>query len=259
MAERGADRLEGKKQYRLSAAEARAIAIRAQGLALTSDRPKNVDEVLRRVGAVQLDTIAVLARSHELAAYARLGPVGRAAVEEAYWGEPARAFEYIAHANCVLPIGAWPYFAFRRQRLGRHAHHKLGKRITDEVRARLREAPLTVSDLGGARQGRGGWWNWSEAKFAARGDVPSRRGRLHDAAQLEARLRPARAGAAGGGAGEEPSTEDCYRYLVQHAIRARGVGTRRDIANYFRLLTAWASPGIDRARLLDEALAEAAP
>jgi uncharacterized protein YcaQ len=40
---------------KLSADDARLIAIRAQGLALTSDRPKTVPDVLRRTGAVQLD------------------------------------------------------------------------------------------------------------------------------------------------------------------------------------------------------------
>ena len=62
----------------LSLDEVRRIVIRAQGLAVTPDRPKTVRDVLRRTGAVQLDTISVLARSHELVAYARLGPVQRA-------------------------------------------------------------------------------------------------------------------------------------------------------------------------------------
>ena len=73
----------------LSLPEARAIAIRAQQLdnsALdkrsgTSARIAAVDEVLRQLGAVQLDTISVLARSHELIPYARLGAVGREVVE----------------------------------------------------------------------------------------------------------------------------------------------------------------------------------
>ena len=74
--------------------------------------------MLRRVGAVQLDTISVLARSHELVAYARLGPVSRRAIEQAYWHASApAAFEYWAHAACVLPIEQWPYFAFRRRAL----------------------------------------------------------------------------------------------------------------------------------------------
>ena len=74
--------------------------------------------MLRRLGAVQLDTISVLARSHELVAYARLGPVPRDRIERAYW-HPRRpaAFEYWSHAACVLPIEEWPYYAFRRRAL----------------------------------------------------------------------------------------------------------------------------------------------
>ena len=56
----------------LSADEARRIALRAQGLLGADGRRGGVPGVLRRLGAVQLDTISVLARSHELVAYARL-------------------------------------------------------------------------------------------------------------------------------------------------------------------------------------------
>ena len=73
--------------------------------------------MLRRLGAVQLDTISVLARSHELVAYARLGAVARAKVEKAYWG--GGAFEYWSHAACVLPAEEWPLFGFRRRLLPR--------------------------------------------------------------------------------------------------------------------------------------------
>ena len=121
----------------LTAADARRIAIHAQGLALTADRPRTVAEVLARTGAVQLDTVSVLARSHELVAYARLGPIGRAAVEDAYWGTPARAFEYYAHANCILPIESWPYFAFRRKQMGGGHWARASASVIAEVRARL--------------------------------------------------------------------------------------------------------------------------
>src|SRR5260370_31267005 len=99
--------------------EARRTVLRAQGcLGATPWRAtrSGVAAMLRRVGAVQLDTISVLARSHELVAYARLGPVPREQVEQAYW-HPAKpvAFEYWAHAACVLPLEQWPYFAFPRR------------------------------------------------------------------------------------------------------------------------------------------------
>src|SRR6201995_4225161 len=72
----------------LTADEVRRITLYAQGFVGAGAKRGGVAGVLRRVSAVQLDTISVLARSHELVAYARLGPVGRDTVEKAYW--PAR-------------------------------------------------------------------------------------------------------------------------------------------------------------------------
>ena len=60
----------------LSRDEARRAALRAQGLLGADGRRGGPAAMLRRLGAVQLDTISVLARSHELVAYARLGAVG---------------------------------------------------------------------------------------------------------------------------------------------------------------------------------------
>ena len=124
--------------------------------------------MLRALGAVQLDTISVLARSHELVAYARLGPVGRAAVESAYWAQPARAFEYWAHAACLLPLELWPLFAFRRRRFRAldGAKYAALEPMKRELTRRLEgSGPMTSTDFGGARRG-GPWWDWSEAKVA---------------------------------------------------------------------------------------------
>ncbi len=246
-----------RKSSVLSADDARRIAVRAQGLALTSDRPKTVAGVLRRTGAVQLDTISVLARSHELVAYARLGAVGRAAVEDAYWGEPARAFEYYAHAACVLPIEMWPYFAFRRAQLGRNVSpdRAVSAKTTNEVRARLREGPVTATDLGGARKGVAGWWGWSDAKRAleflyVRGEAvcATRRNwkRVYD---LPERVVPREL------LQVQYSPEECYRHLTRAAGKALGVGTARDIAGYYHLLTHYMGRTLDRRRLFADALA----
>jgi len=239
----------------ITADEARRAALRAQGL-LGRDPNGGVDGLLRRVGAVQLDTISVLARSHELVAYARLGGAGRTTVEQAYWGQPARAFEYYAHANCVLPIEAWPFFAFRRRQWRKRPMRGLSARVLGKVRARLRDGPVTASDLGGARKDGGGWWNWSESKHAIemlyhRGEAvcTSRRGwkRIYDLPEraLSSRML-----------GDEPSDADCFRYLVRCAGRALGVGTRRDIANYFRLTTKPVGSPPDAHALLDAAIAD---
>jgi uncharacterized protein YcaQ len=238
----------------IPADHARRLIIRAQGLAPTPDRPKTVGDVLRRTGAVQLDTISVLARSHELVAYARLGAVPRAKVEAAYWAEPAGAFEYFAHANCVIPIEDWPWFHFRRGQLRAGAWPQLmGSPVFDEVRAALRDGPITASEVGGARK-TAGWWNWSEAKQAlelmfARGEVvcAMRRNwkRVYD---LPERVVPTELIA------RQPSVDESYLHLVRQAARALGIGTARDIANYYMLLTSYMGRGLARKRLFADAM-----
>ncbi|WP_228920920.1 winged helix-turn-helix domain-containing protein [Streptomyces sp. DH20] len=224
----------------LSADEARRIALRAQGLLGAPDRRAGVRGVLRHLGAVQLDTISVLARSHELIPYARLGAVGRRTVEEAYWkqgDQPAHTFEYWSHAACILPVEEWPHFAFRRRAYRNRPlwNHELPDGVYDQVVKQLRvEGPLTATELGGAKR-TSEWWDWSGTKVAVEralmyGEVVcvERRGwkRVYDLAE---RAVPA------GLLAEEPSDEECLRRLVVLAGRALGVGTRADIADYHRL------------------------
>ncbi|GAA2396182.1 crosslink repair DNA glycosylase YcaQ family protein [Streptomyces glaucosporus] len=224
--------------YSLSADEARRIALRAQGLLGAPDRRAGVRGVLRRLGAVQLDTISVLARSHELVPYARLGAVGRDAVEAAYWSGDG-AFEYWSHAACVLPIEEWPHFAFRRRanRAKGHRWHRLedSERSCATVRDRLKtDGPLTATELGGAKNG-GEWYDWSETKIAVEwlldtGEVvcTRRRGwkRVYDLAE---RAIP------GELLHDDLDDRECLRRLVSQAGAAMGVATRADLADYHRL------------------------
>ncbi|MFC8920384.1 winged helix-turn-helix domain-containing protein [Streptomyces sp. NPDC057116] len=229
----------------LSADEARRIALRAQGFLGAPDRRAGVRGVLRRLGAVQLDTISVLARSHELIPYARLGAVGRGTVEAAYWSaasigaSPTRphAFEYWSHAACILPIEEWPHFAFRRRAYRTHPQwsHDLPDGAYDAVIKQLRaEGPLTATELGGAKNG-GEWWDWSASKVAVEralmyGEVvcTERRGwkRVYDLAE---RAVP------GDLLHDDLDDTECLRRLVRLAGQALGVGTRADIADYHRL------------------------
>jgi uncharacterized protein YcaQ len=240
---RGSRDLSSRSAAVLSADEARRLALLAQGLLGAPNRRAGVTGVLRQLGAVQLDTISVLARSHELVAYSRLGPVGRPAVEASYWSakRPSTAFEFWAHAACVLPMEEWPWFAFRR----RH-HRQRGWRgwggvpevptaAVEKIQTQLRdEGPLTATDLGGAKRG-GPWWDWSEVKVAVEwlldiGDVVcvERRGwrRVYDLAE---RAVPAEL------LDLDPSDEECLARLVGLAGRSMGVATVADLADYYRL------------------------
>lgn len=245
-------RFDPKPVDSISARQAREIFVRAQGL----DRPPNgetgIDAMLAKTGAVQLDTISVLARSHELVAYARLGPTPRSAIESAYWSAPARTFEYLGHAACIMPIDLWPYFGFRRRALReRERSSRVPEEVFDQARARLREGPVTTSDLGGGRRP-GGWWNWSAAKVALelmyrRGEiaVTVRKGwkRVYD---LPERVIPPDLLA------HEATDEECYERLVGLSARALGVGTLRDIVSYFYLATPHAGAAPNARRLIGE-------
>jgi uncharacterized protein len=225
----------------LSTEEARRLALRAQGLRGT--RPSGgVPAIVRRLGAVQLDTISVLARSHELVAYARLGAIGRDRVEKAYWGAGSATFEYWSHAACVVPLEDWPAYAFKRRTWlakGKRWHARdptgAGASADAQVRARLAaDGPLTAKELGGAKRG-GPWWDWSDIKIAAEwlldiGDVVcrERRGfqRVYDLAEraVPQDLRE-----------QDWTDAECARYLVEAAGRALGVGTEADLAVYHGL------------------------
>jgi uncharacterized protein YcaQ len=180
------------------------------------------------------------ARRMALRAQGFIGASGREAVEAAYWGfdgaEP-HAFEYWSHAACVLPIESWPLFAFRRRWFRERGRrwHDVPEEAVDGVRARLRaEGPLTTKALGGGRNG-GPWWDWSAVKVAVEwlldiGEVvvTERRGfqRVYDLA--ERAVPPALLA-------REPSDEECLVALVAAAGRALGVATRADLADHHRL------------------------
>ena len=220
----------------ISARDARRIALAGQGL-LGSRPATNPAGMLRRLRAVQLDTISVLARSHQLVAYARLGPVEAQKVDSAYWaGPPFGAFEYWAHAACILPMEDWPFYDFQRQARRERGHrwHRLDnadqacKIILDRLRS---DGPLTANELGGAKRG-GPWWDWSDTKIAVEwlldiGEVvcAKRRGfqRVYDLPEravpgelLETRIEP----------------DDQMRHLLRQAAGALGVATTRDLASY---------------------------
>ena len=218
--------------------EIRRMTLRAQGFLGAPSRRGGVPAMLRRVGAVQLDTISVLARSHELVAYARLGAVTRPRIEQAYWNaaKPA-AFEYWAHAACVLPIEQWPYFAFRRRALRARGirWHRSHAETCDKVLARLRaEGPLTATQLGGAKAG-GPWWDWSDVKIAVEwlldtGDVIcARRTGWRRVYDLPERVLPSEL------LNAEPSDPECIAYLAGVTARALGAVTQADLVEYHRL------------------------
>ena len=225
-------------ELKLTPDDARLITLYAQGFVGVQARKGGTAAMLRRLGAVQLDTISVLARSHELVAYARLGAVPRSSVERAYWHpRTASAFEYWSHAACVLPVEEWPYYSFRRRafRARGKRWHQSHQSVCAEVLARLRsEGPLNATQLGGAKNG-GAWWDWSDTKIAVEwlldtGEVICARRtgwrRIYD---LPERVLPADL------LNADPADADCLIHLTGVTARALGVVTKADLSDYQRV------------------------
>jgi uncharacterized protein len=251
----------------LSAVEARQMALAAQwfGRPRPAGTPNlgHVRRLVAALGAVQIDAVNVLVRSHYLPLYARLGPYPRELLDRLAY-QRRLAFEHMGHAASFLPVELHPAL---RMRMARHAadKHWLGvqARIERErpgYRAAIereiaQRGPLTFTDLSdparrekvptGHADSSLLWYRWADGKtmldglhYEGRLAVAGRRGfeRLYDLAE---RVIPSDILAL-----PTPSDEDAIRELVHRSVVALGVSTVKDIADYFRLRMATA-----RARL----------
>jgi uncharacterized protein YcaQ len=246
----------------LSAADVRAIALAAQGLA--APRPRSVDRkqlrtTVERLGVVQIDSVNVLVRSHYLPMWSRTGAYDTAAYDALAHRGPRALFEYWGHEASLLPVALQPLFRWRMARARDHAWggmRRIARDRPDFVRDVLglvgERGPISASELetviaAGAKRKRAkaGWWEWSETKRAIEylfwsGEVTSarRRGfeRLYD---LPARVLPARVLAV-----PTPDEADAHRALVERAAAALGVATESDLRDYYRLPLAGARAAV---------------
>ncbi len=232
--------------------EARRIALHAQGF--NDPRPtgrvdrRHFRRVIDRVGLVQIDSVNVLTRSHELPFLARLGPYPRQALSDWLWGS-GEMFEYWGHEASLLPVDVHPLLRWRMSE--EHAWGGMvrvaAKRpdLVAEVKAAVAErGPVTLAELdhlGDAiKRGKaapGAMWNWSDAKKAVEllfwnGEVsairnPASFGRHY---VLPDRVLPPEVLAA-----PAPADDDAMKLLLLHAARSHGVGSARCLSDYHRL------------------------
>jgi uncharacterized protein YcaQ len=234
--------------------EARRIALHAQGFA--DPRPKgridrrHLRRVLDRVGLVQIDSVNVLTRSHELPFLARLGPYPRELLAQWLWGS-GEVFEYWGHEASLLPVELQPLLRWRMHQerghawRGVHSFLRSHPGLEHELRAAIAErgpVPLGQLDhLGDViKRGKpqpGNMWNWTPAKKAVewlfwRGEVGAVRNptTFERSYVLPERLLPAAVLGA-----PTPPDDDARRELLLRAARSHGVATVASLADYHRL------------------------
>jgi hypothetical protein len=225
----------------LSARQARRIAIAAQGLAAPRPQGPVTRRAFRKLaaelGVIQIDSVNVVARTHYLPAFSRLGAYPRDLLDEEAWGRKPFFFEYWGHEASLLPLAMQPLFRWRMAAFEARTHGMGARRdYIDAVLKRIeREGPLSGGDFAeGPRKA--GWWEWSDGKRAlewlfAAGliAVKTRRGfeRLYD---LTERVIPRAIMAQ-----PTPSEPEAHRALLMIAARAMGVATETDLRDYFRM------------------------
>jgi uncharacterized protein YcaQ len=226
----------------LDPAGARALMLAAQGLDRRPRRRAKKADVLaaiRRMGALQIDTISVVARSPYLVLWSRVGPYEPRWLDELL--AAGKLFEYWSHEACFLPVEDYPLY---RHRMLDHAwagwryahkwmdaHREDAARLLQHVRERgeVRSTDFERADT------RGGWWSWKpekrmlESLFTAGELMIARREGFQRIYDLRERVLPAWDDA------RLPSADEVRRTLVLNAVRALGVARAKWVADYFRM------------------------
>ena len=234
----------------LSLDQARRIALAAQGL--DKGRPtgpvtsRTVGRTFARVQLVQIDSVNVLARSHFLPFFSRLGNYDRAILQRMSAVHPRRMVEYWAHEASYIRPEHYPDLLLWQKRAWVGAARMdpaqrafISARILETL---ARSRPLTASELT-ARIGHveekqtDNWgWNWNAVKrvlehLFEEGQVSaaSRTDQFERKYTLTARVLPHQSP---GRAAGDPA--QALHRLTDAAARAHGIGTVRCFADYFR-------------------------
>jgi uncharacterized protein YcaQ len=223
------------------------LALAAQGF----DRPRprratvrHLRDTIRRLGLLQIDCVNVVCQAQHMVPFSRVGPYDRAAFDKLIYGTGEFA-EHWAHEISIVPAETWPLLRYRREtdRVRPWGFAKVLEEradyaawVLEEVRQR---GPLAADDLpppdGAGTRIPGSWIGTVqrgvlEAHFL-RGSLAAagRRSdfsRLYDLAE---RLLPAEHHS------RKVDHEDGRRALLLQAAKAHGVGTAKDLADYFRM------------------------
>ena len=235
----------------LSLKQARRIALAAQGL--DKVRPaapvsaRAVGRTFARLHLVQIDSVNVLARSHYLPFFSRLGNYDRSILHRMSATHPRRMMEYWAHeASFIRPEHFQDLVLWQsRKWVGAHAMDpQLRSDVAQQVLQVLAAGrPLTASELT-ARLGHvedrrtDNWgWNWNAVKRvlehlfeAGLVSAASRTDSFERRYTLTAKVLPA----AGPAVAHAPDAAAAMARLIDAAAQAHGIGTVRCFADYFR-------------------------
>jgi uncharacterized protein len=238
----------------LSSADARNLALASLGFGVKKPARAGLVHVratAARLSAIQIDSVNVLARAHYLPTFSRYGPYPMSALDDLAHRK-RELFEYWGHAACFLPIELYPLMRWRMN--GQiEGWAGIGSKRKDFVESVYREVaergPMSAGEISIGGKSTGAWWGWSEGKRAiellmaqGRVAVAGRRNfeRVYDLAE---RVFPKAVLEA-----SPVADRDAKKELLVRAARAMGVGTAKDIAQYFHVDAWWDRSSVDGRR-----------
>ncbi len=248
---------------KLTNAQARRIALGAQGFG--DPKPKGrVDarhfrRTLDRMTILQLDSVNVFARSHFMPMYSRLGPYDQDALDRWLWlsGEN---HEFWSHEASITSMELYPLLRHRMGQRRWSGGAKFAAENADYVAAVLAEValhgPISVADLSDPGERSGPWWGYSQGKMALEWlyhngqlSVAHRTKSFVTHYDLAERVVPDEHWS-----GDELSENEAARRMLLLGAKSHGLGTDKDLADYFRLGIKVARPVL--ADLVAEGLLE---
>ena len=232
----------------VSAGQARRIALAAQGFGRTASAgstgtgTRQLNLLIQKLGVLQLDSVNVFERSHYLPVFARLGGYDKALLDRLTFGPRSHYTEAWAHQAAIIPVQSWPLWRWamdaRRtptSNWGRwaNANGPMLEFLRSELAAK---GPLAAGKIEhDATVRKGPWWGWSDVKtgleclFMTGEVVTAGRTRFERIYALAEHQLPAEI------IDRSIPKHDAVRELVRSGAQALGIGTVRDIADYWRL------------------------
>jgi uncharacterized protein len=253
----------------MTVSQARSVCLQAQRFGRRPERgpepgaragqagASEVGQAAVALGAIQIDAVNVLTRSHYLPFYSRLGPYETGVLDSLAYRQ-RRLFEYWGHAASLVPAGLYPALRWRMEEYAQSRHcaafrERMGQERPGYLDALLEEiagrGPLAWTELSDPARWQTlpprlaryadstlAWHRRSDGKSAlewlyATGTVAvaERRG-FEPRYDLAERVIPAEVISA-----PALPRAEAHSVLVLTAARALGVATVSDLADYFRL------------------------
>lgn len=244
------------RRKRITAAEARRIALAAQGF--DRPRPENPTDVrhfrraMAAISVLQLDYVNVLIPAHFLMIWSRLGAYDRHRFETFLYGSGDH-IEQWAHEASIVSSGDWPLLAHRRDDFTDWKNSPLNmmerrQNYLDKALETVREnGETSANDLpqvAGPKRKPGDWhrsiprraleYHFGKGNLVVRRRLKNFQ-RVYDLPERIINNDHRE---------KEVSKVDAERQLLRQSSRSLGIATARDLADYYRMSVRDALPRI---------------